>query len=194
MVEQGVLDDLLARARHLVPVSLHAFAPNLFFTLLLALVAAAILSPRVQLSAWRLCLWLLTFMVPLAYTWTPAPQPSTPGCHWGVLPWDLRLDAGSPEVIYNVLLMVPAGAAAWLWPDATRRLAAFACALFTPLAIEAGQRLVPELSRACQVGDVMNNALGVFIGWSLVAGCCAMAHVWSVGTTSDSGNRRVDAC
>lgn len=194
MVEQGVLDDLLARARHLVPVSLHAFAPNLLFTLLLALATGALASQRVQLQVWRLCLWLLTIMIPLAYTWTAAPQVATVGCHWGVPPWDLRLDSNGSEVVYNVLLLIPAGAAAWLWPDGPRRLAALSCAILTPLAIETGQLLVPELNRACQAGDVLNNALGAFIGWSLVAGCFAMAHIWSDGTEARFRNRRGDTC
>ncbi len=178
MVEQGVLDDLLARARHLVPVSLHAFAPNLIITLLLALVAAAVLSPRVQLSAWRLCLWLVALMLPLPYTWTAAPGIGTPGCHWGQPPWDFVPKSDNPEITFNILMLVPAGAAAWLWPDGPRRLAALVCALVTPAVLEFGQYLLPQLHRACQAGDIINNVIGALLGWSLVAGGWAGVRIW----------------
>lgn len=175
---QGVLDGLLARARDLAPVALHAFAPNLLLTLLLALAVAALLSSSVQLRTWRLWLWLSAVMLPLPYTWTAARDSGTPGCHWGQPPWDFAPQAANPEITYNILLMVPAGAAAWLWPDGPRRLAALGCALASPTVIEFGQYVLPQLHRSCQAGDIINNVIGALLGWSLVAGGWAGVRIW----------------
>ncbi len=182
MVKWDSLPELLMWARHLVPVSLHAFLPNLVFTIAVAIALAAALAGTRHVSMLRTMVWLLAMLVPLAYTWTEAAGSGTAGCHWGQPPWDFMPYATNPEITRNIALMVPAGAAAWLWPTAHERLSALVCALAAPTVIEFGQYLVPQLHRACQAGDIINNMMGALLGWSMVAGFWAM---WTLARGPD---------
>lgn len=157
-----------------IPKGLPEFAPNLLLTLLMAAVIAGALFIPMKMSWQRLALWLAAILLPLAYTWTASAAAGTPGVTIGNLPWDLLAPSGpNYEVLYNIELLIPAGAAAFLWPAGPRRAAALVCAMALPPMIELGQLTFPHLGRACQLGDVMNNELGVIIGWCAAAGMVA---------------------
>lgn len=173
-----IIDELLPAGMPVNPAGLKGFEGNLLATVLLAAIAASWLSYWTKVQWWRVALWLLTLAMPLAYTWTVATGDGTPGCHWGQPPWDFVPQAAKPEIAFNILMMVPAGAAAWLWPDGPRRLGALVCALVSPAFIEFGQYLLPQLHRACQAGDIINNVIGALVGWLLVAGVRACARIW----------------
>lgn len=175
---QGFANLSLTRGLPLNPPGLRGFQTNLLVTILIVAVAAPWLSRWTKVRWWRVALWLLTVAMPLAYTWTVATGAGTPGCHWGQPPWAFVPQANNPEITFNILMLVPAGAAAWLWPDGPRRLAALFCALVTPAVVEFGQYLFPQLHRACQAGDIINNVIGVLVGWSLVAGVWSGVRIW----------------
>ena len=61
-----------------------------------------------------------------------------------------------------------------------------------PPAVELGQYLAPELGRACQLGDVLNNQIGVLLGWSLAAGVWAVGGLWPGKTASSPIGRHSD--
>ena len=72
---------------------------------------------------------------------------------------------GLNGVSLNVVLFVPLGVAISLLPR-TRRTAAVAMgALLLPLAIEMTQLLVPAISRGCESADVIDNLVGLAVGF-----------------------------
>lgn len=147
-----------------------------------ALIVGAAVALRVKTPAWRTILWVFCVAAPVAATWTvptgARPAPHWPYCHRGKWFEPSMLGTGMhAEVLSNIVLLVPAGMAAMLWPAGVRRLAALATALTVPVLIEAGQ-LLPALNRTCQVGDVINNSLGVLVGFSLGAGISAVFTSW----------------
>lgn len=170
---QGIQAGLLAPTGYPLPTGLDDFWPTLSWTVVVAIAAGLVASRAATSTRPRTVLWFTTALVPVAFTWTPAALRGTPGCHWGLLPWEVASSTGAQEVFYNILLFVPAGTAAWLLPVGAPRLAALCVGLLIPPAIEAVQLTLPMLNRACQAGDILNNMLGVLIGWCLVAGAVA---------------------
>ena len=148
--------------------------------LALALLVGAALGPRLGIARARLMLWLAALLMVPAYTWTvPNTADRLPDvwemCVKGYLPQPSMLLSGVPqEVVANVLLLVPAGAAAVMWPLGAQRLAALAVALAVSPVVEAVQ-LVPAMHRGCQVGDVVNNSIGVVVGFALAT---ALESLW----------------
>lgn len=167
-------NDLLDLVPPVVPGGQPDFVGNLLLTLLIAAVVGGALSIPLRMSWPRLALWLSAVLLPLAYTWTASASRGTPGCTVGDFAWELLGHPHSYEVLYNIELLIPAGAAAFLWPNGPRRGAALVTALAVPPLIEFGQYLFPQLNRACQFGDVFNNELGVIIGWCLAAGAVSV--------------------
>lgn len=153
-----------------VPGGMPGFWPNFMATVVIAALVGAALAPRLGLSNRALgAVWLFCLLAPLAYTLTSAHVTAT-GCDVGLLPWESRSALLAPETRANILLTVPAGAAALLFPSGHRRLAALGAALSLPIAIELTQLLVGSLGRACQVSDIINNTIGVLLGFWLAAG------------------------
>lgn len=73
---------------------------------------------------------------------------------------------GLNDTSLNVLLFVPLGVAIALLPR-TRRIAVVAIgALFVPLVIETTQLVVQAISRGCESADVIDNLLGLGIGFA----------------------------
>lgn len=168
-----------------LPAQLLGLVPNLLATLAITVVVAFWFAPRLGTSRWVAGLWLAALLVPLAYTWTPSWGYGSATCDWGVWPGDGAQARFFYEMFTNITLLLPAGAAAWLWSAGTPRLAALTVALAVPPAIEAVQRWSPLLSsRACQVSDVVFNILGVWIGFGAVAAAVAIRQSWQL-------NRRV---
>ncbi len=69
----------------------------------------------------------------------------------------------------NVLLFLPLGAMLALVPPSRARLAAVLAAIALPFAIETMQMLVPLLDRGCQSADVVDNLMGLVVGFGLGA-------------------------
>lgn len=141
-------------------------------SLIVAALIGVLLGPRMGVARVRLGLWLAGILFATAFTWTlPAGIDQLPArwefCEVGVLPWPSLLATGlNREVLSNVVLLVPAGAAAALWPVGPKRLAALVAALAVSPMIEFVQ-LIPQLHRGCQVADVVNNSVGVLAGFAL---------------------------
>ena len=153
-----------------VPGGMPGFWPNFMATMVIATLVGAALAPRLGLSNRALgAVWLFCLLAPLAYTLTSAHVTAS-GCDIGLLPWESRSALFAGETRANILLTVPAGAAALLFPSGHRRLAALGAALSLPIAIELTQLLVGSLGRACQVSDIVNNTIGVLLGFWLAAG------------------------
>lgn len=140
--------------------------PNLLATVVLAIVVGLIAAPRLRLSRIAAVCWLLCLSAPVALTWTKADvDQQQAGCAWSTGWWELNQFFTDVDIVPNIVLLIPAGAAAAVFPRGPRRWSALLVALMVPLIIEAGQALMPWLHRTCQVGDIGNNALGVLIGF-----------------------------
>ena len=159
--------------------------PGLRLTMALSVTAAVIIgiwvAPRISIPTWRLVLWLIAVLIPVAYTWTASTVVANLHvCTEGMWFYEIAAARAPKEAVANVLLFVPAGAAAWLWRTPQQRIAALGVVLAMPPIIETGQLLMRWLHRACQYGDIANNLLGAVIGFSLVAGVgYALEHLRS---------------
>ena len=71
----------------------------------------------------------------------------------------------------NILMFVPLGVAIGLVPWSRRKAALVVAAIALPFAIETIQLLVPQLDRACESADVVDNLTGLALG--LVGGVVA---------------------
>jgi len=69
------------------------------------------------------------------------------------------------EASLNVLLFVPLGLAVGLLPGSRRAMLVGAIALTATFAIEATQALVPMLGRGCEAADLVDNLLGLGLGF-----------------------------
>lgn len=174
------------------PPGLPGFWTALLLGSVVAVVIALAVAPKVQLARWRVALWLGSLLLVPAATWTiphhaGALSTSLRWCTQGQIPRPSMLTQGaSQEVVSNLLLTVPAGAAVVLWPIGAPRLAALCVALAVSPTIEAVQ-LVPELQRGCQFGDVVNNSIGVLIGFALAAGLAAILSSWHASVDESRG-------
>ena len=163
----------------LLPSSLVNFLPNLAITLALGMLIGAWAAPRLGLSRRATgALWLACVLVPLAYTLSATRSGGLGGCEVGLAPWESRSALLAHETRANVVMLMPAGAAALLFPSGPRRLAALGAALALPAAIEVTQMVVRPLGRACQGADVFNNTLGVLLGFWLAAGVWVLWVAW----------------
>lgn len=158
-----------------VPTRLENFLPNLAVTLAIAIVVGAWTAPKLGLNRRAVgALWLSCLLAPLAYTLSSIPGVGEFACEVGLTPWQSTKALFSVETRANIAMLMPAGAAALLFPSGPRRLAAFGAALALPATIEVTQMLVSHLGRACQGADVFNNTLGVVVGFCLAAGVRAV--------------------
>jgi len=163
----------------LFPSNLVNFLPNLAVTLILGLLIGAWAAPRLGLSRRATgALWLACLLVPLAYTLSATRSGGIAGCEVGLVPWESRSALLSRETRANIVMLMPAGAAALLFPSGPQRLAALGAALGLPAAIEVTQMVVQPLGRACQGADVFNNTLGVLLGFWLAAGVWVLWSAW----------------
>ena len=72
------------------------------------------------------------------------------------------------EALLNALLFIPLGAAIGLSPPSRARTLLAVAALALPFAIELVQLEVARLGRQCQSEDVVDNLVGLAIGFALV--------------------------
>ena len=156
--------------------------PGLRLSMVLSLVVAVTIgiwvAPRISMPTWRLVLWLIAVLIPVAYTWTASTVVANLHvCSQGMWFYEIATAKAPKEAVANILLFVPAGAAAWLWRTPQQRIAALGVVLAMPPIIETGQLLMRWLHRACQYGDIANNLLGAVIGFSLVAGVAVVVPV-----------------
>ena len=164
----------------IVPGGMPGFWANLVATLVIGTVIGAVLAPRLGLRHRTLgALWLVCLLAPLVYTLSATRSTGTLDCEWGQPIGALRGALLVPgETRSNIVLTMPAGAAALLFPSGHRRLAALGAALCLPVAIEITQMLAVGLGRGCQVSDMVNNILGVLLGFWLAAGVWTLWVAW----------------
>jgi len=109
---------------------------------------------------------------------------------------DLVLDGGSPgtcdlsrlglpplgafrglnDASLNVLLFVPLGVAIALLPRSPRTVAVAIVALLLPVVIETTQLVVPAISRGCESADVIDNLIGLVVGFVAGLALAALAR------------------
>ena len=154
-----------------VPLFLPAF--------LVAVVAAVVLTPTIapMLASRRWPTFLLIVSIGLigAATLTPL-QSALDGVllHPGTC--DLRR-VGLSDLIFgglrwndarlNVLLFMPLGVAIGLLRPSRRRLVLLAVAALSPIVIELTQMLAVQLGRGCQLADVVDNLIGLAMGFGV---------------------------
>ncbi len=178
-----VRDWLLELVPSWFPPGLPGWWPALALGIALAVLIAVLAGPRLRLDRWRVALWVSSLLLVPAATWTIPKHDGTLAatlrwCTQGEIPRPSMLTQGaSQEIVSNVLLTMPAGAAVVLWPIGARRLAALCVALAVSPTIEAVQ-LIPVLQRGCQAGDVVNNSVGVILGFALAAGVASVVTSW----------------
>jgi hypothetical protein len=92
-------------------------------------------------------------------------------------PWLAPLDRylRPTEPSLNVLLFVPLGIAIALLPRSRRAVAIGAALIAVAVAIESTQLLIPILGRSCEMSDVVNNTLGLTMGFFLGASARVIA-------------------
>lgn len=169
-----------------VPEGLPEFPRNATATAFGVLFVGLLAGDRLGIGRLRGTLWLLLVLAPLPYTLSATGSPGGLECSIGLTPWQFPGALLAPESRTNILMLVPAGAAAFLFPLGARRIAALGAALSLPLVIELTQRVWSHLGRSCQVFDVVNNMLGVLVGFWLVAGAVAMWESWQrIGSAGD---------
>ena len=149
------------------------FIPGLAITAMIASAIAGRVARRVGTETWIAFLLLTSVGGVLAATLTPvAGQFGDP--HLPLGRCDLSRIGPAPLSEYlhldepglNVVLLVPLGLTIGLVgrSPATTRLLVLAAAL--PPAIEATQSLLPMFGRGCQSADVVDNLLGLGIGFA----------------------------
>jgi glycopeptide antibiotics resistance protein len=154
-----------------VPLFLPAF--------LVAVVAAVVLTPTVapMLASRRRTTFLLILSIGLIGTATLTPlQSALEGLVTYPGTCDLRR-FGLSDLIFggqrlndarlNVLLFIPLGVAIGLLHPLRRKLVLFAIAALSPIVIELMQLLAVKLGRGCQLADVVDNLIGLAIGFLL---------------------------
>jgi hypothetical protein len=82
---------------------------------------------------------------------------------------DLHALVWSAEWQFNVLLLVPLGAACRSGRHRSWRVALVGVAATVPVAIEAAQYAATSLHRVCQGTDVLTNWLGLFAGYAVAS-------------------------
>ena len=164
-----------------IPYSLSAFLPRLAITLLMATLVGMGAARRLGLSRRRAIVWLLCLLAPLAYTLSPSGFEGASGCTIGLTPWQFPGAIFALDSRANVIMLIPAGAAAFLFTQGARNLAALLTALSLPPVIELVQLAAPILGRSCQFFDVVYNLTGVLVGFWLVAGVVVLRD--SIRTT-----------
>ncbi len=158
------------------PAALSGLLPNLTATVVLAIVVGLVAAPRLGLSRIAAVAWLLCLSSPVALTWTKADGGQQQiGCAWSTGWWELNQFFTDVDIVPNIVLLIPAGAAAVVFPRGPRRWSALLVALMVPPIIETGQAVMPGLNRTCQVGDIGNNMLGVVIGFAVAV---AVSATW----------------
>ena len=83
---------------------------------------------------------------------------------------------GLNDTSLNVLLFVPLGVAIALLPRSPRTVVVAIGALLLPLAIETTQLVVPAISRGCESADVIDNLLGLAVGFAAGLALAALAR------------------
>ena len=120
------------------------------------------------LLGWAL---VVSLGIVVSATLTPSHEAIGPGvsdiryCDYsriGLAPIEEILKLGDTGL--NVLMFIPLGVAIGLLPRSGRKAAVVAAAIALPFAIEAAQRLVPLLDRACESADIVDNLTGLAIG------------------------------
>ena len=154
------------------------FVPGLVLSVILAIVFGPTLGRWLRTSRVVAFVLIVGAGAVVSATLTPIPGPVEPfgSCDFGrvgLAPFSVLIRLN--ETSLNVLLFAPLGLAVGLLPHSRRGLGIAALAVASPLLIEATQSLMPMLGRGCQSEDVVDNLLGLAIGWAVGA---ALGWVW----------------
>lgn len=152
--------------------------PGLVAALVLSLILSPLAGRRLSIRPLHAWLLLISLGVILAVTLTPSRAAFGSGSV-GIVGCDLsRIGPAGFEVyarrgdpILNVLMFMPLGLAIGFLPSMPARRRLLVAAFLLPLAVEATQAVVVVLDRACQGGDLFDNAVGLCLG--LAAGSAA---------------------
>jgi hypothetical protein len=173
--------------------SVPLFVPGVLLSISLALLASPGLANRLGISRAHAALLILAIGAILSATLTPQE-----GALQGVLgsgrcdfsrwrPAPLREYVAGGDIEGNVLLFLPLGVAVGLMPSRGPRLRLLLFGLILPFAIEGIQLVLPILDRACESADVVDNGLGMLLGFggARLAALAVGAMRRGTGRTSD---------
>ena len=153
------------------------FMPALLVTILVGAGLTPMVARRLGAPRWLSFVLIMSVGLIVAATLTPL-QTALDGVllHPGTC--DLR-HVGLSDLIYgglrwndarlNVLLFVPLGVAIGLLSPSRRRLTLLGVAAVSPIVIELTQMLAVQLGRGCQLSDMVDNLMGLAIGFILGA-------------------------
>lgn len=149
------------------------FLPGLALSVLFAIALYRYLARRLGISEPLAWLLVISFGAIMAATLTPGLEAFPPML--GKASCDVSRIGPAPLADYtalgaaglNVLLFVPLGALIALLPRS--RVMAFAVvgAALLPLTIESIQLAASPLNRACETGDVVDNMIGLALGFAV---------------------------
>jgi glycopeptide antibiotics resistance protein len=154
-----------------------ADVPLSLVALTCAAIIALFLSPAVAIrlgtGRWVALLLLLAIGLVVSATLMPtssalAGVASDGRCSFGraMLPSFARLTSVNVTSL-NVLLFVPLGLSIALLPRTRAAVVVAAGAIASPFVVEAVQLSVPALGRNCVLADIVNNLLGLVVGFGL---------------------------
>jgi hypothetical protein len=152
--------------------SVLTFIPWLVPGIVLSALGATALAPAVGrwLRAPTLQAWLLLLGVGIvaSATLTPIPGDGTPFAfcdtrRLGPPPLTDLLRVSTASL--NVLLFIPLGLAVGLLPRSERSTMVAGATLALPFVVEIAQSLLPALGRGCQTGDMVDNVIGLLLGF-----------------------------
>ena len=153
--------------------------PGLMISVILALVLCGGVAHRLRVGRVVAALLVVSLGVVLSATVTPSREAImgmphlSAGCDLSRLwpaPW--REYVHVEDTSLNVLLFIPLGALIGMLPRSPYRWPIVIGAIILPFAIEGFQLVATPLGRACQSGDVVDNLLGLTLGFG--AGLTAM--------------------
>lgn len=148
------------------------FWPGVVVSLIVGTIAARRLAPALDLRPAHTAALVFSVGLIISATLTPLSgallfgNVGTGTCdlsRFGLPPLtDLR---GLNDTTLNLMLFVPLGVAIGLVPSAPVRAAMLLLAVLFPFVIEMTQLLVPLLDRGCQSADIVDNLLGLVVGF-----------------------------
>jgi VanZ family protein len=171
----------------------HAFSsapwaiPALVATLVISLLLHRRLAKSFHTSPWFVLAFMLCLGSILSITLTPGDWHPAPYCSLRVVfprPADLF---SMTERSLNIWLFAPLGLLLAFTPRPRLGALFFAAAMLLPFMIEGLQLVVPGIGRSCQVTDIINNLIGLFLGGTIGLS----ARIFWLGMTR-SARRKAD--
>lgn len=152
--------------------SVPLFLPGVLLSIALALLAAPALARRLGTNRANAALLILGVGVIVSATLTPQDGALSGAVGTGTCdlsrwtPAHLRQYLAGGDIEGNLLLFVPLGVAVGLLPSSSTRWRLLALGVLFPFAVEGIQLALPVLDRACESADVVDNGLGLLLGFA----------------------------